>query len=216
MKPAMQVQVAEGAYRRDTYASLDRFIAYHAQIELIRSVGPSTILFVGIGDGMVPDFLKKDPRYAVTTFDIDASLRPDTLGDVRALPFGDKSFDLVCAFEVLEHMPFGDTKRALGEIARVAHAAAVSLPHRQTGLAVALKFPFIRSLTGRSIAAFSLLAPVRFPGFAVSGQHYWEIDWWTTSLRTVRRAMREQFRIRREFTPPLDHYHRFFLLDSKA
>lgn len=205
----------EGAYRRDSYAPLERFIAYHAQLELVRETRAATILFIGIGDGMVPDFLKKDPRYQVTTFDFDARLAPDVVGDIRALPFPDRSFDLVCAFEVLEHIPFDDAKGALAEIARVARTAAVSLPHRQTGFDVAFKFPFIRTLTSRNVLSFSLLVPVRFPGFAVSGQHYWEIDWWTTSIRAVRAAMRRHFTIEREFTPPLDQYHRFFLLAAK-
>ena len=40
-----------------------------------------------------------------------------TLGDVTALPFRDRAFDLVCAFDIVEHV--AEDRRALAEIARV-------------------------------------------------------------------------------------------------
>jgi SAM-dependent methyltransferase len=42
--------------------------------------------------------------------------------EIGALPFGDASFDLVCAFDIVEHV--SDDGRALAEIARVARAGA--------------------------------------------------------------------------------------------
>ncbi|HVV35566.1 MAG TPA: class I SAM-dependent methyltransferase [Acidimicrobiales bacterium] len=44
-------------------------------------------------------------------------------GSALALPFADRSFDLVLAIEVLEHLP--DPRQALREIARVASGAVV-------------------------------------------------------------------------------------------
>ena len=38
-------------------------------------------------------------------------------GDITALPFADDSFDLVCAFDVIEHVE--DDRRVFGELARV-------------------------------------------------------------------------------------------------
>ncbi len=207
------IQVAAETYFTKGYASLDRFIAYAYQIEDVRNVKPRSVLFVGVGDGLVVNLLRKHPELAVTTLDIDPALGPDVIGDVRELPFPSKSFDLVCVYEVLEHLPFPESEKALAELARVSHGhVAVSVPHRRTGIDIALKFPFIRTLLKRDILRISLLAPVRFPGFAVSKQHYWEIDWWTTPVRKVRRAMRKHFIILSERTPPLDHYHHFFML----
>jgi SAM-dependent methyltransferase len=205
-----KVQVAEGYYSGD-YVSLERLISYSYQLTYLQSVQPGSILFVGLGDGMVTDHLKKNPRYAVTTVDIDALLKPDVIADIKELPFPDGSFDVVCAFEVLEHMPFEDTERAIAELARVSKQhVLVSVPHRRTGLDVVVKFPFIRTLVKRDFLHLSLLVPIRFPGFAVSGQHYWEIDGWTTPLSKVRRALRKHFDIIEELTPPIDYYHRFF------
>jgi SAM-dependent methyltransferase len=45
-----------------------------------------------------------------------------TLGDISALPFPDCSFDLVCAFDIVEHVE--DDRRAFRELGRVARAGA--------------------------------------------------------------------------------------------
>ena len=40
-----------------------------------------------------------------------------TSGQISSLPFGDRSFDLVCAFDVIEHVE--DDGRVFGELSRV-------------------------------------------------------------------------------------------------
>jgi SAM-dependent methyltransferase len=51
-------------------------------------------------------------------------------GSVVALPFPDKSFDVVGCFEVLEHLPDDLPRQALAELHRVAKRAVVlSVPH---------------------------------------------------------------------------------------
>jgi SAM-dependent methyltransferase len=55
-----------------------------------------------------------------------------TLGDATALPFPDRAFDLVCAFDIVEHVE--DDRRVFAELARIARPGAsvlVSVPlHR--------------------------------------------------------------------------------------
>lgn len=212
----MSVQVEHTYYFKEKYLSLHRFISYFHQLDAIRKAEPKKILFIGVGDGMVPGFLKKHPSFKVTTLDIDPALSPDVVGDVRNLPFTDGQFDLVCAFEVLEHLPFEDSKKAIAEIARVsAGAVLISVPHRRTGFELVLRFPFMRSLVGNSYLRLAALFPVKFPGHAISTQHYWEIDGRTTKLETVRNVFREHFSIEHERTPVLDSYLRFFTLRKK-
>ncbi|MEK7539482.1 MAG: class I SAM-dependent methyltransferase, partial [Patescibacteria group bacterium] len=191
----MNIQVQQNYYFKEKYASLERFISYFQQIDSIHRFPAQSLLFIGVGDSMVADFLKK--KYQVTTIDIDPALKPDICGDIRQLPFKNNSFDLVCAFEVLEHIPLADVKdKAIPEIARVSRGGVIiSVPHRRAGFEIIFKFPFIRTLFKKDFLRLAWFMPVRFPGFAISGQHYWEIDGWTTSLKYFRSILSQHFNI---------------------
>jgi len=68
------------------------------------------------------------------------------VGDLREMPYGDDSFDLVMCLEVLEHLP--DPHRGLRELKRVTSAhCLVSVPHE----------PFFRAtnfLRGKHVPAW--------------------------------------------------------------
>ena len=61
----------------------------------------------------------------MTTLDIDPALKPDITGSVLSIPLGDKAFDAVGCFEVLEHLPYEEFPKALSEIRRVCSGRAV-------------------------------------------------------------------------------------------
>jgi ubiquinone/menaquinone biosynthesis C-methylase UbiE len=89
---------------------------------------PSRILEVGVGEGEVAGRVaERYPEAFVAGIDLpDPTLAdqwtskslPAAFGDVAALPFPDRSFDLVLAIEVLEHVAWPEA--ALREIVRVA------------------------------------------------------------------------------------------------
>ncbi len=210
----MNIQVKKEHCFRKKYDDLSRFISYFYQVDLSQDLVDSgaKILEIGKGNGFYSDYMKK-LGYQVTTCDFDKDLNPDVVADVRKLPFPDDSFDLVTAFEVLEHLPFADLEVALGELKRVSKSKAViSLPYRSTYFEMVLKFPFIRKILRRPFLDFCLRMPLVFGGIKVSGQHYWEIDLWRTSPRRVRRVIKRFFEIEKEVGPVVDHYHRFFVL----
>ena len=123
----------------DKYAStnpIERRLMAAFLARLQRSLparAPSRILEVGVGEGEVAGRVAdRYPGAFVAGVDLpDPTLAdqwtsrslPAAFGDVAALPFADRSFDLVLAIEVLEHVPRPEA--AVREIARVATADVV-------------------------------------------------------------------------------------------
>ncbi|MFW6052077.1 MAG: class I SAM-dependent methyltransferase [Myxococcota bacterium] len=124
---------------RDTRAYYDDFSGgyererargYHAMIDRLEvaSVAPFArgrrVLEVGCGTGLV---LERLSRIADGAYGVDLSLGmvrqararglPVAQGSITALPFADDTFDLVCSFKVLAHVP--EIDRALDELVRV-------------------------------------------------------------------------------------------------
>ena len=96
-----------------------RYRLVSALVDELRE-GPSgmTILDVGGRTALLRRFLGRDQ---VTLVDVEPSGEPGlVLGDGSALPFRDGSFDLVCAFDTLEHVPPAGRARFLEECHRVA------------------------------------------------------------------------------------------------
>lgn len=213
--PAFQPQIDSARYKIGKYLTLERFISYFYQITETAKLGVESVLEIGIGNGLVTACLRQ-LGIRVMTCDFDASVHPDVVADVRQIALPDRSVDLVMACQVLEHLPFAEADQALQELARITKKyAIISLPRRHMVFEAVLKFPGIRTLFKRHFLDLSVVIPLRFPGFAESGQHYWEIDQWTVSLAEVKRKMETYFQVRRIFSPPLNKYHVFFLLEKR-
>lgn len=116
---------------------IDRF---HARLtELVKAQAPETLLDAGCGEGFTAEtFLQAMLALQLTGFDPHepsvelARMRNPRaeffVGDIYNIPFENDSFDVVCSFEVLEHLH--DAPRALAELNRVARNAVVlSVPH---------------------------------------------------------------------------------------
>lgn len=213
----MEPQVKKSHYFRKKYDGLSRFISYFYQVDLAQDFTPErgSILEIGKGNGFFADYLRK-LDYKITTCDFDKNLSPDVVADIRSLPLPDNSFDVVTAFEVLEHIPYEDLPKALSELKRVSKKAVlISIPYRSTAIEFVLKFPGIRTLFKKPFLDFLFRIPLRFGGIEVSGQHYWEIDCWKYSLSNVKKILKNQFKIVREIKPALNHYHYFFVLEKR-
>lgn len=130
-------------YRKHTSSSkaqrmlIDRF---HAKItKLMIELAPTTLLDAGCGEGFVAEiFQKAMPDLRITGFDfhgpsveLAAGRNPHgsfATGDIYDIKQADNSFDVVCCFEVLEHLH--EPEKALREMTRVAGKAVVfSVPH---------------------------------------------------------------------------------------
>jgi ubiquinone/menaquinone biosynthesis C-methylase UbiE len=130
-------------YKKHTSSSklqrmlIDRF---HAKVtaHMVR-LAPTTLLDAGCGEGFVAEiFQQAIPNLQITGFDfhepsaaLAAARNPRgtfTQGDIYDIQHPDNSFDVVCCFEVLEHLH--EPEKALKEMTRVAKNAVVfSVPH---------------------------------------------------------------------------------------
>lgn len=88
---------------------------------LIASLLPLAQARLEVGPGLRPRLPIAGTRFVDSSAPVIERLNAcgalAQLGDLPTLPFEDQSFDLVCAFDVLEHVE--DDRRALGELSRV-------------------------------------------------------------------------------------------------
>lgn len=209
-----QVQVREGYHYRLEYDTLERFISYYHQIKSVLDLKPESVLEIGVGNKLVSNYLTSFGVVAKTC-DFDASLNPDIVSDIRNIDTKDGSFDVVMACQILEHIPFDEFESGLKELARVSKKhVMISLPCRHTGFEFVLKMPFVRTLFKKTFLDIFFRIPVKFPGFEKSGQHYWEIDNKEYNLHKVKDKIKKYYKIKKEFSPVLNKYHIFFVLEK--
>jgi len=132
-------------YLSKEYNHKARWYSYYHQYQNIFNHNPKSVLEIGVGSGITTKILK-DNDIKVITLDNDPETHPDILGDILHLPFGNNSFDIAVAFEILEHLPFSSFLTALKELRRVAKDyVIISVPdHAKSLLRITLKIPFLK------------------------------------------------------------------------
>lgn len=201
------VQVRDDHYDFETYITLHRWMSFWHQMNAVVRSGAKTVLELGCGSGIMTQALRSAVGLQVTTFDFDPGLKPDVVGDIRKLEdyFAPASFDCVCAFQVLEHLPYADFEHTLPQLARIArHSVLLSLPH--WGYVMELRFRFWRT---RWSAAFARKITRRHR-WRFDGEHYWELGTTDYPVNKLRRALEAHFIVRRAYFCPDNSYHYFF------
>ncbi len=203
-------QVDKDSYNFHSYSHPDRWVSYYHQLDSVLGLSPHNILEVGVGDGVTRDYIRSNTTIPYTSIDIAEDLHPDIVGSVTALPFADASYDVVCAFEVLEHLPFEEFEKALREMKRVSRRhVVISLPHFGPPVQFMFKIPFFRAIK------FSVKIPYAQP-HRFNGQHYWEIGKKGYAPSKIRAILERHFTITKEFIPFESQYHHFFVLEKKS
>jgi ubiquinone/menaquinone biosynthesis C-methylase UbiE len=199
-------------YDFQKYINVNRWSSYYHQIDEILSIQPNTVLEIGVGRGIVGNVLKHIFDIKYESLDIDENLKPDHVGDVLNLPLPDNSFDVVCAFQVLEHLPFQSLTIALREMLRTANKAMIiSLP--DAGSIFSFRFR-VNKMTLKFLIPNFLSFPTKHK---FDGEHYWEINkrgYSTRKIRTLIKdiASQQGFYLKKEFRNKDHPYHRFFTL----
>ena len=202
-------QVDKEHYDFEKYCGPDRWGSYYYQIKEIIKKKPATVLEAGGGDGVLRSYLLSNTDINHTSLDIAEDLHPDVLGSVDNIPLEDHSFDITCAFEVLEHLPFEQFEGALQELRRVSKGTVLlSLPHFGPMLSLAFKIPFLKH------KRFAFKIPYH-PQHKFDGEHYWEIGKKGYPIARIRTILSKYFTIERDYVPFEHEYHHFFILMNK-
>lgn len=195
-------------YIAKKYITKDRWNNYWYQVGGIREFeNAREILEIGPGNKIVSDLLKK-LGFSVKTLDINEKIGPDYVASADALPVPDKSFDVVLAGEVIEHLPFEKFDKILLEIKRVARGGAViSLPHSGYAFSLGFKIPIFNW-------QFHV---IKIPHFwrakTSTPEHCWEIGIKNYPTKKIKNKIKKAgFKIVKNFIGYDDPAHMFFVL----
>lgn len=200
-------QVDKSHYRFSHYMSRARWGSVWHQLDETFRLEPESVLEIGPGPGV---FKAAAAQFGlkVETADIDPELKPDHLVDATALPFADDAYDVVCAFQMLEHVPYEMSLKILREMSRVARKGVViSLPDAWPARLVQIQVP--------KMGLISWLIPsllFRPPERRFNGEHYWEINWQGYSLRKISDDLSTIRVVKSTFRVTDNPSHRFFVL----
>jgi len=186
------------------------FVNAYCQYDDLRRLGDvRTVLIVGPGQGLDTAVFRWR-GYAVTTFDIDATFRPDVIGSVHDLSmFEDAQFDAVIASHVIEHVAVPYLDSAIAELARVARNAIIYLPVHGRKMQLRV-MPGFRDLNLSFVLdVFNFFhEPDGLTARYNAGQHFWELGMRGFRLADLLRRFEPHFELLRHYRNadwPLSH-----------
>jgi len=214
-------------YARAFGVDFRNFSSIYLQLKSIIQLPKSQIndvLEVGKGFGNLAVLLKNH-NYNYSSLDVNESFNPTKTGSVLDIPWSDNKFDMVCAFEVLEHLPSDQTKAAINEMKRVSgNYVFLSLPCQRNSFRFTFELRFRQwalSRLGFKIDLFSIL-----PTFSYKDQneeelkkrpdkanpHYWEVGRKSFPKRRILRLLEDcGLKIIKNFHNPEFAYHWYVL-----
>ena len=192
------------------YVTKSRWNSYWHQISEILKLKPKNILEIGCGAKITSQILASE-GIQVKTLDIDPLNNPDILGSATNMPLENNSFDCVCAFQVLEHMPWENSLASIGEMKRVAKKNLVlSLPNQLNAWSYSIDLPFFGNISGFVRNPRSLPLPNKY-----DGRHYWEVGNKGFSYKEIiKNITYSEFKLIKEFRINQNTYHHFFVFET--
>lgn len=199
-------QVDTAHYEFGNYVSKERWCSIWHQVDEIQKLKPENVLEVGPGPGL---FKTTAASFGlrVETMDLDPALKPDHVGSATAMPFQDNTYDVVCAFQMLEHLPYEASLKAFEEMVRVSRRyVVISLPDARR----VWRYQFHVPHTG----PIELLIPrpqLSAPEHNFNGEHYWEINKKHYPLKRIIKEFTKNVKLTHTYRVPENPYHRFFV-----
>jgi SAM-dependent methyltransferase len=203
---AFEKQVDKSHYAFTDYMTKPRWCSVWHQLHEILNLKAGKVLEVGPGPGL----LKSAAAIfgvSIETLDIDPLLMPDHVASVTSMPFEDASYDVVCAFQVLEHFPYDVSLAAFSEIVRVSRRnVVVSLPDAKPVWRFQFHVP--------KIGSFDLLVPrprLSAPAHLPDREHHWEIGKRDYPVSRIIDDFTKFSRLIDTYRVRENPYHRFFV-----
>ncbi|MEF2072041.1 class I SAM-dependent methyltransferase [Consotaella aegiceratis] len=209
MNEAKQVDKSHYGFQR--YMSKARWNSVWHQLDEVIRLKPERVLEIGPGPGL---FKATAGLFglAVETLDIDPELKPDHVGSATALPFADNSFDVVCAFQMLEHLPYDVALQAFREMTRVSRGhVIISLPDAKPVWRYVFYLPKIGNFDWLMRRPFARAEAHRF-----DGEHHWEINKRGHIVDDVLKDLDRIAPTSRSYRVKEMPYHRFIISNTKS
>jgi SAM-dependent methyltransferase len=202
-------QVEKSHYEFARYVSKERWASFWHQIDEIIKLNPRNVLEVGPGPGLFKA-IAKIVGIDVETLDLDPDLSPDHIGSATDMPFSDGTYDVVCAFQMLEHLPYDVSLKAFRDMIRVSvNHVVISLPDARPLWHYKLYVPKIGQRD------FAISRPqLRLPLHKFNGEHYWEINKRDYPLARIVADYTNFARLVKTYRVPENPYHRFFVFEK--
>lgn len=209
-------KLAKSDYFNESYFADAQLYSFVEQLQGIRSILKKfdtskeiKILEIGKGNGFISTFIKK-MGYNIVTFDINANLEPDVVGDVTQLSnyFESNIFDLIICCEVLEHMEFNNFETVLKEFRKVgSRYCFLTLPEYKSFSGF---FALVRIFNKKKKISFTFTSK---PKHKLPKEHFWEIDSENHSKReNLIGIISNYYNILDSSRFKLNPYHNYFIL----
>lgn len=210
----MLKQVNQDYYNFKNYISKPVWSSYYHQIEEVLNSKKEKILIIGVGDGIVPNVLKKEGK-RIITFDFAADLEPDYLGNILEIEKIIKNkFECILCCEVLEHLPFKYFEKIISKLENLTEKyCIISLPQQNLNIEISIKIPKIPKFQ-RTISIPKFYKSFTFEKDG-NGEHYWELNVKNYPVSRIRKILEKYFILKNEYTVKENPYHRFFILEKK-
>ncbi|AJQ95470.1 class I SAM-dependent methyltransferase [Gynuella sunshinyii] len=207
----MDKQVEKKHYDFSKYVTKERWCSIWHQLDEVLGLEPESVLEVGPGPGLFKA-VAGGFGLKVDTLDIAEDLNPDIIASAVDMPLSDKSYDVVCSFQMLEHIPFDMSKNALKEMARVSrNHIVISLPDAE------IQWPYSLYVPKRGTKKLLLKRPFsKIKEHEFDGEHYWEINKKGYELQVIQGEIEnslEGFKLKKTYRVPENPYHRFFVFE---
>ena len=202
-------QVERSHYNFSSYMSKARWISVWHQLDEVNALAPSNVLEIGPGIGV---FKAISQLYGIKTetLDLDPELKPDYIGSATDIPLLSSTYDVVCAFQILEHLPYDKSLKAFSELVRVSRShIVISLPDAKPAWRYAGHIPKIGAFQKLVSRPLSKIKEHHF-----DGEHYWEINKKSTELKEVLSDFSSLAKLIKTYRVCENPYHRFFVFEK--